>query len=198
MSRLLLASASAARQALLRAAGVDFTIAPASLNEPALMDDLIAKGSEADAIAAALAEQKAIMVSRRSPGETVLGGDTVLALGADVIGKSHDLATLRALLQKLSGRTHHLISAAALARDGLVFWHHTTRARLTMRTLSDSFLDAYLAREGESLLGSVGGYHFEGLGAQLFESVEGDYFSILGLPLLPVLAQLRAQGLSQS
>jgi septum formation protein len=198
MSRLLLASASAARQALLRAAGVDFTITPASLNEPALMDDLIAKGSEAGAIAAALAEQKAIMVSRRSPGETVLGGDTVLALGADVIGKSHDLATLRALLQKLSGRTHHLISAAALARDGLVLWHHTARARLTMRALSDGFLDAYLAREGESLLGSVGGYHFEGRGAQLFESVEGDYFSILGLPLLPVLAQLRAQGLLQS
>jgi septum formation protein len=198
MKRLVLASASPTRQAMLRAAGVDFTIAPASLNEAALMHDLIAKGSDAIAIAAALAEQKAVMVSRRSPGETVLGADTVLALGPDIIGKSHDLAALRALLLKLSGKIHHLISSAALARDGHVFWHHTVRTRMTVRNLSEDFVDAYLAREGEVLLGSVGGYHFEGLGAQLFESVEGDYFSVLGLPLLPVLAELRAQGLLET
>jgi septum formation protein len=198
MSRLLLASASASRQALLRAAGVDFVIAPASINEPALMQDLIAKGTEAGLIAEMLAGQKAVMVSRRSAGEVVLGGDSVLALGQEVIGKSHDLAAVRALLLKLSGRTHALISAAALARDGAIFWHHTARARMTVRTLSEAFIDAYLAREGEILLGSVGGYHFEGRGAQLFESAEGDYFSILGLPLLPVLAQLRALGLLES
>lgn len=198
MRHLVLASASPTRQAMLRAAGVAFTVAPASLNEAALMDDLIAKGSEAVAIAAALAEQKAVMVSRRSLGETVLGGDTVLALGQEIIGKSHDLAALRVLLLKLSGKTHHLISSAALARDGHVFWHHTVRAHMTVRNLSESFVDAYLAREGEALLGSVGGYHFEGLGAQLFESVEGDYFSVLGLPLLPVLAELRAQGLLET
>ena len=198
MKHLVLASASPTRQAMLHAAGVAFTIAPASLNEAALMHDLISKGSDAIAIAAALAEQKAVMVSRRSFGETVLGADTILALGPDIIGKSHDLAALRVLLLKLSGKIHHLISSAALARDGHVFWHHTVRARMTVRNLSEEFVDAYLAREGEALLGSVGGYHFEGMGAQLFESVEGDYFSILGLPLLPVLVELRAQGLLET
>lgn len=198
MSRLVLASSSAARQAMLRAAGVEFTAAPASINETALMKDLVAKGLEAGAIALALAEQKAVTVSRRNPGQTVLGGDSVLALGAELIGKSHSLAALRMLLLKLSGKTHQLISAAALARDGRVFWHHTARARLTVRVLREEFIDSYLAREGEALLGSVGGYHFEGRGVQLFETVEGDYFSILGLPLLPVLAQLRAQGFLES
>jgi septum formation protein len=198
MSRLLLASASASRQTLLRAAGVDFVIAPASINEPALMQDLIAKGSEAGIVAEMLAEQKAVMVSRRSPGEIVLGGDSVLALGSEIIGKSHNLAALRVLLLKLSGTTHQLISAAALARDGAVLWRHTARAKMTVRRLSEAFVDAYLAQEGEILLGSVGGYHFEGRGAQLFESAEGDYFSILGLPLLPVLAQLRILGLLES
>jgi septum formation protein len=194
----LLASASASRQALLRAAGVDFVIAPASINEPALMQDLIAKGSEAGVVAQMLADQKAIMVSRRSPGEIVLGGDSVLALGSEIIGKSHNLAALRILLLKLSGKTHQLVSAASLARDGSIFWRHTARANMTVRALSEAFVDAYLAREGETLLGSVGGYHYEGRGAQLFESAEGDYFSILGLPLLPVLAQLRALGLLES
>jgi septum formation protein len=198
MTRLLLASASASRQALLRAAGVDFAISPADINEPALMQDLIAKGSNAGTVEQMLAEQKAIMVSRRSPGQIVLGGDSVLALGPEIIGKSHNLAALRTLLLRLSGKTHELVSAAALARDGAVFWHHTARARMTMRILSEAFVDKYLAQEGEKLLGSVGGYHFEGRGTQLFQSVEGDYFSILGLPLLPVLGQLRALNLLES
>jgi septum formation protein len=198
MSRLVLASASAARQAMLRAAGVEFLAAPAGINESVLTKDLIAKGLEAGAIALALAEQKAVTVSRRSPGETVLGGDSVLVLGPELIGKSPSLAALRTLLRKLSGKTHQLISAAALARDGRIFWHHIARARMTVRVLSEDFIDAYLAREGEPLLGSVGGYRFEGRGAQLFETVEGDYFSILGLPLLPVLAELRARGLLES
>ena len=198
MTRLLLASASASRQALLRAAGVDFVISPADINEPALMQDLIAKGSDAGTVAQMLAEQKAIMVSRRSPGQIVLGGDSVLALGTEIIGKSYNLAALRVLLLRLSGKTHVLVSAAALARDGAVLWHHTARARMTMRVLGEAFVDKYLAQEGEKLLGSVGGYHFEGRGAQLFESAEGDYFSILGLPLLPVLGQLRALNLLES
>ena len=198
MSRLVLASASTARQALLRAAGVDFVVTPASINEPALMQDLAAKGSGAGLVAEMLAEQKAVMVSRRSPGEIVLGGDSVLALGSEIIGKSHNLAALRVLLLKLSGRTHQLVSSAALARDGAILWRHTAHANMTMRVLSEAFVDNYLAREGETLLGSVGGYHFEGRGAQLFESAKGDYFSILGLPLLPVLAQLRNLGLLES
>ncbi len=198
MSRLVLASASASRQSLLHAAGVDFVVVPADLDEAALMQDLAARGDDGAMIAKTLAAQKAMMVSRRRPGDTVLGGDSVLELGAEIIGKSRDLAALRKLLLRLSGRAHHLISAAALARDGAIVWRHTARAQMTVRPLSEAFIDAYLAREGEKLLGSVGGYHFEGFGAQLFESVEGDYFSILGLPLLPVLAALRAQGLLEA
>jgi septum formation protein len=195
---LVLASASATRQAMLRAAGVAFTVAPASLNEAALMQDLIANHADAAVVAATLAQQKAIMVSRRSPHQTVLGGDSVLSLGPEILGKSHDLAALKVLLLKMSGRSHQLVSSAALARDGHVFWHHTAQARMTVRHLGEAFIDAYLAREGEALLGSVGGYRFEGFGAQLFEKVEGDYFSILGMPLLPVLAELRAQGLLEA
>jgi septum formation protein len=195
---LVLASASATRQAMLRAAGVSFTVAPASLNEAALMHDLIANHEDATMVAATLAQQKAIMVSRRSPHQTVLGGDSILSLGSEILGKSRDLAALKLLLREMSGRSHHLISSAALARDGHVFWHHTAQARMTVRHLSETFIDAYLKREGEKLLGSVGGYHFEGLGVQLFERVEGDYFSILGMPLLPVLAELRAQGLLET
>lgn len=197
MNRLVLASASPTRQALLRAAGVAFAVSPAHLDEVALLRDLKAMGSEAGSSAAALAQQKAILVSRDNPGLTVLGGDSLLALGPEVMGKSRDMAALRALLLNLSGRTHQLISSAALARDGHVFWHHTARAQMHVRHLSEAFVEAYLAGEGEALLGSVGGYRFEGIGAQLFESVEGDYFSILGLPLLPVLAALRAEGLLQ-
>jgi len=189
---LILASASPTRQAMLKAAGVDFTVSPASLDEASLMQDLIRNGADASTVAATLAQQKAILVSRDNPRQIVLGGDSVLSLGGEILGKSHDMAALKALLRKMSGRSHELISSAALARDGHVLWHHTARSRMTVRHLSDAFIDAYLAREGEALLGSVGGYRFEGFGAQLFESVEGDYFSILGMPLLPVLGQLRA------
>lgn len=180
---------------LLNAAGVDFTIQKADLDEAGLTENLLAEGRNAGAIALGLAGHKATVISRQNPQAIVLGGDSILALGRELIDKSPDLSSLRAQLRKLSGRTHTLISAAALARGGAVFWHHTGQARMTMRTLSDAFIEDYLAREGEALLGSVGGYHFEGLGAQLFEDAEGDYFSILGLPLLPVLKELRAQGL---
>ena len=198
MSPLVLASASASRQSLLRAAGVDFVAVPADIDEPALMRGLTLVGQDGRAIAEALAAEKAAAISRQRPSETVLGGDSVLEFGPEILGKSRDLAALRALLLRLSGQTHHLISAAALARDGKVLWRHTSVARMTVRPLSEAFVDAYLARGGEKLLSSVGGYHFEGLGAQLFEKVEGDYFSILGLPLLEVLAALRAQGLLET
>jgi len=192
---LVLASASSTRQAMLSAAGVAFTVSPASLDEASLMQDLIAKGADASTVAATLAQQKAILVSRANPRQVVLGGDSVLSLDQEILGKSRDLAALKALLLKMSGRSHDLVSSAALAKDGHVLWHHTARSRMTVRHLSEIFIDAYLAREGEALLGSVGGYRFEGFGAQLFEKVEGDYFSILGMPLLPVLGQLRALGL---
>jgi septum formation protein len=198
MSPLVLASASASRQTLLRAAGVDFMVTPADIDEPALMRGLIAKGADGAAIAEALAREKAVQVSGLQPGDIVLAGDSVLEFGREILGKCRDLDALRALLSRLSGRTHQLISSAALARDGKVLWQHTSLARMTVRPLSGAFIDAYLAREGEKLLSSVGGYHFEGFGAQLFEKVEGDYFSILGLPLLPVLAALREQGLLEA
>ena len=195
---LVLASASASRRRMLEAAGVRFQVSAADLNEDALTADLQSKGADAAGIAMGLAEQKAMAVSRRMPGDVVLGADSVLALGAELIGKCRDLMELKALLRKMSGKTHHLISAAALARDGAVFWRHSDMARLTMRRFSDSFLDAYVAAEGQAVLSSVGGYYYEGRGVQLFEHVAGDSFTIQGLPLLPVLAGLRAEGLLQA
>lgn len=183
---------------MLKTAGVAFTVQAADLDEQSLTQGLLSRRQSASAIARTLAEQKALAVSRQNPDDTVLGGDSVLALGHELISKSPDLASLRVILRRLSGKTHLLISAAALARGGQLLWRHVGEARMTMRTLSEAFLDDYLAREGEAVLGSVGGYHFEGLGAQLFEAAEGDYFSILGLPLLPVLKELRAQGWLQA
>jgi len=186
---LVLASGSASRRALLTAAGVNFTTDPADLDEAALMAQLHSAG---------LAEQKALTVSHRHPGQIVLGGDSVIAFGGDYLSKCASLDEARNLLQRLSGHTHLLVSAAALARDGALLWAHASPCQMTMRKLSPQFLEDYLAREGEAILSSVGCYHFEGRGAQLFDRVDGDYFSVLGLPLLPVLAQLRKEGLLAS
>ena len=197
MSELVLASSSAARQKMLKAAGVDFRVSAADINEAGLMADLVSAGHEAAAIAGALAERKAVTVSRRQPGDLVLGGDQVLGFGKQILGKSRGLADLRALLLQLKGASHTLVSAAALARDGAILWQHVETVTLTMRDFSEAFLEDYLAAEGEAVLSSVGGYHYEERGAQLFERVDGDYFTILGLPLLPVLSALRAQGIMQ-
>ncbi len=198
MTSLVLASASLSRQKLLREAGVPFQVQPADIAEAALMADLSAAGAGASAIALALAEAKALSVSRHRPGAMVLGADSVVRFGSELVSKCPDLAALRALLMRLSGQTHELISAAVLARDGIPLWHHTGHARLTMRPFSAAFLDAYLAAEGQTVLSCVGGYRYEGPGAQLFDAVEGDFFTVLGLPLLPVLAALRAQGILMS
>jgi len=193
---LILASASASRKRLLTEAGVSFTADPADLDEAALMAGL--KDAGAEVMARSLAEQKALAVSRRHPGQTVLGGDSVIAFEGDYLSKCASLEEARGLLARLSGKTHLLVSAAALARDGALLWAHASPCRMTMRDLSPQFLDDYLAREGQAILSSVGCYHFEGRGAQLFAKVEGDYFSVLGLPLLAVLAQLRKEGLLAS
>ncbi len=193
---LVLASGSASRKALLTAAGVSFTTDPADLDEAALMAELHSAGAET--MARSLAEQKALAVSRRHPGQIVLGGDSVIAFGDDILSKCATLDEARNLLQRLSGRTHLLVSAAALAKDGALLWAHASPCQMTMRELSPQFLEDYLAREGAGVLSSVGCYHFEGRGAQLFDRVDGDYFSVLGLPLLPVLVQLRKEGLLAS
>jgi len=193
---LVLASGSMSRKALLAAAGVRFVADPADLDEDALMASLQQAGAEV--MAQSLAEQKALTVSRRHQGRIVLGGDSVIAFGEDYLSKCANLEEARNLLQRLSGHTHLLVSAAALARDGALLWTHASPCRMTMRVLSPDFLEDYLAREGEAILSSVGCYHFEGRGAQLFDKVEGDYFSVLGLPLLAVLAQLRKEGLLSS
>jgi septum formation protein len=194
LAPLVLASGSASRKALLAAAGVAFTADPADLDEDALMAQLKADGANAERVAGELAAQKALHVSRRHAGALVLGGDSVIAFGDRLLSKCATLEEARALLCELSGREHLLVSAAALARDGAVLWLHASPCRMHVRNLSAAFLDDYLAREGTAILSSVGCYRYEAMGVQLFEGVEGDYFSVLGLPLLPVLAALRAQG----
>jgi septum formation protein len=194
--RLVLASASASRTGLLRAAGVDFITDPADLDEEALMAQL--RGADAQTVASTLAQQKARHVSARHPGAVALGGDSVIGFGGDHLSKCATLDEAKALLRRLSGHTHLLVSAAALARDGDLLWTHASPCQMTMRDLSPQFLDDYIAAEGMAILSSVGCYHFEGRGAQLFDRVDGDYFSVLGLPLLAVLAALRKKGVLTS
>jgi septum formation protein len=190
VTRLVLASGSASRARLLREAGVTFLVDPADIDEASLMQ----AGQNARDVAGGLAEAKALAVSLRHPGALVLGGDSVLAFGEELISKSPDAAAAKKLLLRLSGQAHRIVSAAALARDGKIVWRHAGQGRLAMRNLGEAFLDAYLAAEAPAVLASVGCYHLEGRGAQLFDRIEGDYFSILGLPLLDVLAALREQG----
>ncbi len=193
---IVLASASRARREMLAAAGVPFTVDPADLDELALRNALLAeKKSVAPAhIAEALARAKAEDVSSRHGGSLVVAGDQVLAFGPELLTKAKDQAAARATLLKLRGREHELHSAVAFAEDGHVIWSRVETARLFMRDFSDAFLDDYLVRAGDRICQSVGAYELEGLGVQLFERLEGDYFTVLGLPLLPVLEELRARG----
>ena len=190
-----LASASPTRAALLRAAGVAFEIDPAAVDEEAVKQSLLAEGTAPHAIAGALAELKAIRVSQRRPDDMVIGADLVLEFEGRLVSKSESLADARALLLELRGKRHALHCAAALAKAGAPVWRHGAKAALWMRAFSADCLDAYLARHGESLLGGVGCYRIEDDGIQLFERIDGDYFAILGLPLLPLLNALREHSL---
>ena len=198
MTPLILASGSAARAQLLTSAGVLFDIVPARVDEDAVKDALLAQNTPIRAIADALAELKAVRVSASHPGAMVLGADQVLVFEKNLVNKSSSILEARTLLSKMRGRKHELIGAAVLAKDGVPIWRHVDSSTLTMRAFDDRFLDDYLTQEGETVLGSVGCYHLEGRGAQLFTNIAGDYFSILGLPLLPVLAALRDQGVIPS
>ena len=193
---IVLASASRARREMLAAAGVPFTVDPADLDELALRNALLAeKKSVAPAhIAEVLARAKAEDVSGRHAGSLVVAGDQVLAFGPELLTRAKDQAAARATLLKLRGREHELHSAVAFAENGHVIWARVETARLFMRDFSDAFLEDYLVRAGDRICQSVGAYELEGLGVQLFERLEGDYFTVLGLPLLPVLEELRARG----
>lgn len=189
---LVLASKSDVRGKILAAAGLRFEIRPAQIDERGEE----AKAGNPDAVAAArlLACAKAKAVSDTRPGQIVLGADQTLARGTRRFSKPTDREVAVEQLRALRGRTHELNSAVALVRDGEVLFQTVDTARLTMRAFSDQFLEEYLDMAGGAALGSVGGYQLEGIGVHLFERVEGDYFTILGLPLLPVLAFLRQNG----
>lgn len=192
MSGLVLASKSAARREMLTSAGVAFEVRVADVDEDAVKARF--EPTEASALAEELARTKALAVSRLDPDAWVLGGDQTLAFDGGLVSKARDLAQARARLSAMRGRVHHLHSGAALARGGEVVWSGVDTAGMHVRDFSDDFLDAYLAAEGEALLACVGSYRLEGMGSQLFDRIEGDYFTVLGLPLWAVLDQLRRHG----
>ncbi|KRE06151.1 septum formation inhibitor Maf [Bosea sp. Root381] len=191
---LLLASGSAARRDMLIAAGIPVEVVKPAIDERAVEAPLVAEGSPPDAVAAALACAKALAVSQAHPHRLVLGADQTLACHGAAFHKPENLAAAADQIAALAGRTHELHSAFVLARDGAPVFEDAAVARLTMRSLSPGFILRYLEQVGTAALSSVGGYQIEDAGAQLFESIEGDHFTIMGLPLLAVLAALRDQG----
>lgn len=194
--KIVLASGSSARRQMLAAAGVEFSVEPAHVDETALTEIFVRHTTCAPPVDLAryLADAKAIDVSTRRPGALVIGSDQVLALGERLFSKADDLAGARRTLLALRGSVHQLHSAVSIALDGKVVWSDADTASLTMRAFSDAFLEGYLAAAGDALLWSVGCYELEGRGVQLFEQIDGDYFTILGMPLLPLLGELRALG----
>ena len=190
---IVLASKRAARRAVLEGAGVSFEVAVAGVDEDAVKTSLTAEGASPRDIADALAELKAIRVSR-GRREFVIGSDQTLDLDGQLYDKADSVEAARERLKLLRGKTHRLHSAVVVAKEGAPIWREVVTASLTMREFSDAFLEAYLASEGPHALGSVGCYRLEGPGAQLFAKIEGDYFGILGLPLMGLLDLLRRHG----
>jgi septum formation protein len=190
---LLLASKSASRRAVLESAGIPIEIEPADIDERGI--ETRAGLTDPGEIAALLARAKAKAGAVRHPSRLVLGADQTLALGTRRFSKAPDRGAVRAQLGELRGKTHALHSGIAVARDGAVVFEHVDAAHLTMRAFSDDFLERYLDTVGDRARASVGGYQLEGVGIQLFERVEGDHFTVLGLPLLPLLDWLRRAGL---
>ena len=196
---IVLASQSASRRALLQAAGVPFEALSPGVDEEAAREALRADGLDARALADALAELKALRISRRVPGGLILGCDQTLSLDdGSMIDKAVDRADAERILRLLSGRVHHLHSAAVIVLNGEPIWRHIERVRMTVRPLSDSFIAKYLDDEWEQCRWCVGNYRIEGPGVQLFSKVEGSQFAIQGLPLLPLLDFLRVRGVLPS
>ena len=192
-----LASGSTSRRALLAGAGIVAACIKPNVDEDAAKAAMRAEGMSVRDQAMQLAELKAIKVSARTPG-LVIGGDQMLSLENEAFDKPADLDAARDHLRKLSGKTHTLETAIVVCENGTPVWRHLARPKLTVRELSDAFIDSYVDRAGEALLSTVGAYQLEGLGAQLFTKIEGDYFSILGLPLLPLLDYFRTRGAMES
>lgn len=194
MTRLILASQSAARRAMLEAAGVPHEAMPAGVDEDAAKESLRGEGLDARGLANALAELKALRLSRRYSDALVLGCDQTLARAdGSMLDKPADRDMARQQLLQLRGETHSLTSAAVICEAGRPVWRHVDVAKLSMREFSDTFLDRYLDAEWPAISGCVGGYRLEGLGAQLFSRVNGDHFTILGLSLIPLLDFLRTR-----
>ena len=189
----MLASASTIRAQLLAAAGVYFRIEPAELDEGSLKHACRVEGRDAAGCALALAEAKARQVAARCGRAVVIGADQLLVCGEVWFDKPVDLGHARTQLQALRGRTHELVTAGCAVRGGSRLWHSVSSPRLTMRHFTDDFLDDYILAEGADMLGSVGAYRLEGRGVQLFEHIEGDYFAILGLPIIELLGFLRTK-----
>jgi septum formation protein len=199
-AELILASASAGRAAVLANAGLRFRKVPAPIDERAIEAEMMRERGDLDAgeLATALAVEKAAAVSRLHPQAVVIGADHVMECEGRLFQKPADLAAARTQLRHLRGRTHSLNAGLAVAMNGEAVWRHLDRAWLTIRDFSDAFLEGYVAAEGEALLGCVGAYRIEGQGIQLFSRVAGDHFTIIGLPLLPLLGYLREIGWLQS
>ncbi len=188
----ILASASPTRRRVLENAGLIFQVDPAEIDERAAEKPLADAGAGADDLALALAMVKAAEVSERHPGQYVLGADQILDMDGERLNKPADMDAARRQLLAMSGRSHRLITAAAVARDGEQIWSHVDTVTMTMRDLTPAEVGRYLAAVGEPALSSVGAYQIEGRGIQLFEKIDGDFFTVLGLPILPFLAFLRS------
>lgn len=194
VSKLILASSSPFRRILMENAGLSFEAHPAKLDERAVEAPLEQEGATPDAIALVLAKAKAKEVSDRFPGAMVIGSDQTMSLGHRTFHKPKNINDAADHLMALSGNTHRLNSAVAISYDGDIIWEHVSHAELTMRVLTDDFVARHLKRVGDRALGSVGAYQLEGEGLQLFSKIDGDYFTILGLPMLPLLDKLRELG----
>ncbi|MBL4784557.1 MAG: Maf-like protein [Cohaesibacteraceae bacterium] len=193
--RIILASKSKTRSDLLKNAGVDFICKASNIDERSVEDPLVSNGIAPDEIALALAEAKAMSVGNQNSNELILGCDQTLGLGNTRFHKPENMSDAKHQLLELSGKTHQLNSAIVIVQNQKLTWRHISTARMQMRKLSAGFIDRYIEEAGTRITDSVGGYQLENIGAQLFEEIQGDYFTVLGLPLLPLLGQLRKMGI---